>query len=597
MKAEQAKIELSTKPESVIFISDEEARAEDSEGEPIYVECTLKREQMEGLIRHSIDDSIELCRKILKDNNLTHDDVGRLVLIGGPSKMPIVREYVSASLGIPVDLRCDPMTAVARGAAIFAESREWTDTKSSRKSARGSKTAEGDIGFRVDYTARASDQRARVRLRTTTSGEGWKVRVTGPSGYDSGFAPFGGDEMITVPLDILGENVFEIELVGGDGRRLCDVQQILITRTEATATAIPATRTVAVKAAAGPAAERRNMLVPLVKKGTPLPVAGVETFRVREALVGGDEGQFSVELFNMSEGVEDPLLNLPIGVFQIDTSELGLSPGEKLPLGTTINIPWSMDDNGLIACTIEIPDFGLKFEQKNFYVPEARHPNFDGEDGGTLARANLSDAKQALTETKEALEHKTRPEFATLSRRLDRMEELLDNSSDAEARRAATEEALHIQQELARLREAPENRRAVMLRDLQSFEDGIAEHVDSLDRPTVERLSQLSQSARESIGNEDWSKARQIIEQMNAVYYKALYELPEYIVGMFLSIAPERHAALDKALHDEIVARGMAYVDAQDIDGLRTSIRDLLRNRMPSQMGASKVALLADIMR
>src|SRR5690606_29118486 len=100
---------------------------------------------------------------------------------------------------------------------------------------------------------------------------------------------------------------------------------------------------------------------------------------------------------------------------------------------------------------------------------------FDGEEGTDLARAQLEGARQALAETEEALKHKKTPEIPLLTRRLTRLEELLENSGEAEARRAATEEALHIQQELARLRDAPENRHAVMLKDLESFEDAVSE--------------------------------------------------------------------------------------------------------------------------
>ena len=40
--------------------------------------------------------------------------------------MPWIRTRVPQELGIPADVQTDPMTAVAIGAAIFAESREWS---------------------------------------------------------------------------------------------------------------------------------------------------------------------------------------------------------------------------------------------------------------------------------------------------------------------------------------------------------------------------------------------------------------------------------------------------------------------------------------
>lgn len=595
LKAEQAKIELSTKQETVIFLGDEEARVEDLNGEPIYVECPLSRERLEQLITERIDDSISLCRKTLKDHGLTHEDIDRIVFIGGPSKMPVVRDHVSTSLGIPADLKTDPMTAVARGAAIFAESREWAETKGRRKSAKGSQSVSGDIDLKLDYTARASDTRARLKLRAPTVTSNYTYRVTGPDGFDSGYAPFGGNETITLPLTLAGANTFSVDVLAADGRAACATQHIVIVRTEATATAIPATQTVAVKVAKGPIAERRNILVPLIEKGTPLPASGTQNLRLRETLIGGDDGRFDVEIYNKAEGVDDPLLNLPIGVFRIASEEI-LDAGERLQSGASINVHWQMDDNGLIACEVEIPDLGLTVRQKNFYVPEVGHRNFDGEEGADLARAQLEGARQALTETEEALKHKKTPEIPSLTRRLTRLEELLENSSEAEARRAATEEALHIQQELARLRDAPENRHAVMLHDLESFEDRASEIVDQLDRPTIERLSQLGQSVREAIGREDWTKARQIIDQLYATFYNALYQQPGFILGMFADLATERYAALDKDLHDAIVEQGLAAADAGDIDGVRAAVRDILGNRMPNQTGSKKVAVLSGLL-
>lgn len=594
LKAEQAKVELSTKQDTMIFLSDEDVRAEDSNGQSIYVECPLDRKMLDGLITDRIDDSVNLCRKILKDNGLNHEDIDRVVYIGGPSKMPIVRDHVSASLGIPADLKCDPMTAVARGAAIFAESREWDEAQGRRKSARGSKTVQSEINLRLDFTARAPDQRARLKLRADLPTGDCKVRVTGPQGYDSGFAPFTGDNTLTLPLAIMGANGFSVEVVGPDGSKLCEVQHIVIVRTEATATAIPATQTVSVKVAKGPVAERRNVLIPLITKGTSLPAQGVQNLRLRETLVGGDEGRFDVEIYNQAEGVDDPVLNLPIGVFRVASSEV-LDPGQRLQAGSPINVHWKMDDNGLIACEVEIPDLGMSIQQKNFYVPEVGHRNFDGEEGAELAKAQLDGARQALAETREALPKKNSTEISTLTRRLARMDELLDNSNDAEARRAATEEALHIQQELARLRDAPENRHAVMLSELQALEDAIAEVIGDFDRSIVERLNQLAYSAREAIGREDWAKARQIIEQMHSTYYNVLFEQPEFILGVFADLAQERYAALDKSLHEIIVERGVACAKAGDVEGVRAAVRDMLGNRMPNQVGAKKVAILSGL--
>jgi molecular chaperone DnaK len=69
---------------------------------------------------------------------------------------------VGAQLGVRVDLDTDPMTAVAFGGAIFAESREWSDQGATTKKARKSKATAGPIDIRYDYPARIADKQFRI---------------------------------------------------------------------------------------------------------------------------------------------------------------------------------------------------------------------------------------------------------------------------------------------------------------------------------------------------------------------------------------------------------------------------------------------------
>ncbi|ODU16135.1 MAG: hypothetical protein ABS87_15210 [Sphingomonas sp. SCN 67-18] len=595
-RAEQAKIELSTRDEAPIFLSDEEARAEDEAGNPIYVECTLTRAKLDSLIVERVDDSIELCRKILRDNSLTHEDIDRVVLIGGPSKMPLIRERVAQQLGIAVDLKTDPMTAVARGAAIFAESRDWTEARGQRKSTRETASAKGDIELRLQYTARVSEDRARLRLLAELPSGDYRYRILGPKGFDSGFQSFDGKADISLPLDALGESTFTVEVIGLDGRAACPSQSITITRTQASATAIPATQTVAVEAATGPISERRNVLVPLVKKGTPLPASGTEKFKLREVLTGSDDSFFEARLFNQAEGVDDPILALPIGVFTIRGVDF-LDQGEKIPAGSPVNVHWRMDDNGLITCSIELPDAGIHIEDKSCYVPTQGHRNFEGEEGLALAHEQVSTATVALTETADALANRNSPEIVALQRRLARLQEFLENSADSETRRMASEEALHIQQELARIRNRPENRKAVLLAELNHFQDYIDEELEAFAPQLAARLALLGDNVREAMSREDWSKAGQIFEQMRSLVYRAMQEQPEFVIAQFGVIARERFAALDKSLHDRLVTQGEQAATAGDIDGVRKVIRLLLNNRVQTSAPSAKVAVLAGLVR
>lgn len=594
MKAELAKIELSTRDKAVIYLSEDDARAEDLDGNEIYVETEISRDRYEELIKDRVLETVELSRKILKDNGLTHEDIDRIVFIGGPSKTPVIRKMVSRELGVPADHNTDPMTAVARGAAIFSESRDWSVEKGQRKSARGAVKSSGDFQASVKFTARSANERARVRVEADTAGGDYKFKILGPDGYDSGWASLDEKASASVPLSKPGKHAFTIQIEDGEGRKACDDQRIEITRTEATAAAIHATQTVSVKVAEGPASERRNVLHPLIKKGTALPVEGTEVLRLREKMVGGTSNRFEVELFNHADGVDNPELNLAIGVFRIVADDI-LDQGEVAEAGLEVHVYWKMDDNGLIRCEVALPDLGVHLDNKSFYVPQAGQDRFDGEEGANLAEAKLMDAGSAIEEARSAMG--SDPKLDQLQRRIGRQHELLENSNDAEARRSVTEEALHVQQELARLKEAPEHRRAVLLREIEQLEDGIAELIDTMDPVTVERLNTLLRSAREEISNENWSGVRQLVQQAMTVFHRALYEQPGFILAMFERFSHERHIALDKDLHDRLVAQGRTAAEQQDIESLREVVGMIVRNRMPNETESSGVVMLAGLMK
>jgi molecular chaperone DnaK len=114
----------------------------------------------------------------MKENGYKPGDIDRVVLIGGPTRMPIVRSRVPEQLGVAGDLDSDPMTAVAFGAAIFAESREWSGDAVTAKPTRATTRAGGGVKIEYAYPERTSDARMRIRIRPQPDPKG---RALSPS--------------------------------------------------------------------------------------------------------------------------------------------------------------------------------------------------------------------------------------------------------------------------------------------------------------------------------------------------------------------------------------------------------------------------------
>ncbi len=120
LAAEKTKIELSTRETATIFASDDEVRTEDTSGADIFLDIKLTRDTFEALIDDTVKRTVAVTQQLLADQNLKASDIDRLVFIGGPSKIPLIRAKVADELGLEADLSLDPMTTVARGAALYA---------------------------------------------------------------------------------------------------------------------------------------------------------------------------------------------------------------------------------------------------------------------------------------------------------------------------------------------------------------------------------------------------------------------------------------------------------------------------------------------
>ncbi|PWB52923.1 MAG: molecular chaperone DnaK [Candidatus Methanoperedenaceae archaeon] len=114
--AEKAKIELSTTLTTEInqpFIT------ADASG-PKHLTMTMTRSKLEEVIRPVIDRCRKPMEQAISDAKLTKDNINKIILVGGPTRMPVIQKFVEDYVGKKVEGGVDPMECVAMGAAIQA---------------------------------------------------------------------------------------------------------------------------------------------------------------------------------------------------------------------------------------------------------------------------------------------------------------------------------------------------------------------------------------------------------------------------------------------------------------------------------------------
>ncbi|WP_405270135.1 molecular chaperone DnaK [Methanobrevibacter sp.] len=113
--AEKAKIELSTTTTTEVnlpFI------AMGSDGTPKNLIHSLTRAKLEELVDPIVEKSGKPMQQALDDAKMSKSEIDKIILVGGPTRMPIVQKYVEKFIGKPVERGIDPMECVSMGAAI-----------------------------------------------------------------------------------------------------------------------------------------------------------------------------------------------------------------------------------------------------------------------------------------------------------------------------------------------------------------------------------------------------------------------------------------------------------------------------------------------
>ena len=117
--AEDAKNQLSFKDHEDI-ISNLGDLGEDEDGEEIELDLTLSQAQVFDVMRPYFQKAVDICKNLIQRNHLNGSQITKLILVGGPTHSPLIRQMLREQVTPNVDTSIDPMTAVATGAALYA---------------------------------------------------------------------------------------------------------------------------------------------------------------------------------------------------------------------------------------------------------------------------------------------------------------------------------------------------------------------------------------------------------------------------------------------------------------------------------------------
>jgi molecular chaperone DnaK len=563
LKAEEAKIRVSGNDSAEIII---DFLCHDDGQQPVRFEYELKKSDVERLAEPFILRSINICKQVLADKRLGTSSVGKVILVGGPTSMPYLRTRLSDrndGLGISLDFRVDPLTVVARGAAVFAGTRRM-------KVGTPHPLTAGQVAVELDYKPIGPDTEppvgGKIVATRTEDFSGFTIsftNVTVRPPWRSGKLGLGPDGafVTNVWAEKGPPNTFEIELCDPTGRRIETVPASFAYTVGMVITDQPLIHSVGVATAS-------NDMRWFFEKGAPLPARRRDLFKTALEVHQGKAGD--VIRIPVMEGENQRAdRNHRIGVLEVRAHEVK----RNVPAGSDVEVTIEIDESRLIRVKAYIPILDEEYEHVLKMGYEKTDP--------TGLKNDFDREKQRLNEVRKKAEETRDTTAQDILNRIDRERMLHEVESSLAAASADPDAGQKAKNRLGDLRVALDQAEdavewpalvAEAERLISASKDAVREHGDSGDARTLENHEAEVKKATQT---RDADILRKRVEELRGFVIRVLDRKGIMQAVWFRDLSNLKAQMRDQAMAEQLISQGQRAMNNNDVDGLRAVNRQL----------------------
>ncbi|TCO46786.1 molecular chaperone DnaK [Kribbella antiqua] len=561
--AEQAKILLS-QDDSVDLMVDLKL----SDGTIETFEYPLRRAEVDALAEPYYVRAINLCRKALSDGGLGSDDMDRLLLVGGVTLSPGLRERLADptdGLGIELDVSLDPTTAIARGAAIFASTVRHPGPSSYQPVA-------GEYGVEWAYEPSSTTTTPTVAGKLVSAEPvdwtAYSVVLSNPSAHP----PFstarialnaGGAFVTEVDLDPHQTSRFTLELTDGQGTvQRVTPDSLAITHREIEFGGARLTHSLGIQLA-------DRAFSPLLKKGAGVPTRAREVFRTSSTLRRADaDAVIRIPVVQGERARADR--NRSVGTLEIRPGDVRMD----VPAGSEIEVTFEVDASNLVTVVADVPLIGEQFEAE-IDLDNVRTPSV------VVLEEILAEAEERVTAARSA--GSASEDARRLIAKLDSegtvttaREQVRAAGADPGAAATAEDRLRELHAQLDDVEDAA--RLPGLIQDLEDVLTDAAELVKlyggSGDR---QELSELRVRSREAIDARDSAAIRAQIERGGQFLVRLESRQPGWTAKLFYALIAEQDILRPASEAKALIREGQQAIAARDERALGAVNQRLIR--------------------
>lgn len=407
-RSEEAKIMLSSKTSAEIVVDG----FEDENGVDVDIELVITRSEFNELIKNHIDGTVDMIKKIITRNSLQPNDLQFVLMVGGSTYIPFVRNRVEEVLQIKSNCEIDPTTAVAVGAAYYAatKQKELSSLNNIKKNAL--------ISIKASYNKASKEKEELFAARVTGDLNGLSYRILRQDGgYDSGLKRLSERINDDLPLVNGSFNFFTLSVYDQQNNIIeTDLEQIGINSGFAiSGQPIPEDICLEVDDYDNPGKTRLKLIF---QKNSILPLRSQSiSFPLNKGMVKGNVDDFIY--INVLEGshLSLPEANKGIGFMEIRGNQIK----RDIAKGSDIEIIISISESRDIAISVYLNMADQEFKQT--FNPKERHTPIN------LLKEQVEDLSDKLEfEIQEATEKEDYETAGSLNRLKKEMEVVNDET-------------------------------------------------------------------------------------------------------------------------------------------------------------------------
>lgn len=555
--AEIAKIDLSRGERAAL----EACKFTDSSGEEIEFECELSRSELIRVAEPIIVRSAEICKQTMKEKKLGKDAFEKLILVGGPTLAPYFRELLGSCLGIPLDHSVDPLTVVARGAAVFAGTQRFNGRTAAPLAA-----GEYSIDLKhkpvgVDCAPMAG---GKVSGPSTQDFTGFTLElVNTKTQWRSGKISLRADGVFIVNLHAeRGErNNFAIELLDPSGRRQKTTPDTLTYTIGAVVEEQTLPNSMGIALA-------NNEYHRFFEKGRGLPLKITHDFRTTHTIRQGQTGELiRIPIVEGENDLADR--NRHIDDHIIDAASIR----RDLPAGSEVEVTLRMDESRIITVTAFVPFLDEEFSAKVALRHNAADSDFLKKDyDAEMRRFREVKAKAADAEGESAVQLVQNVEDSPLMQEVKEAVAAAKGNPDAAAK--CEKRLLELKLKLDEAADALEWP-ALVADARRELEDLTVVADRNGSQGQKDKAAELSGEVEDIILTGKTDRLRKKVEQVQGLYWEIVFAQPGFWVNQFQRMEKEQTKMTDQTRAARLLEQGRDCIAKNNINGLQSIVRQL----------------------